>query len=178
MYKEPIRCRKNKNTIAQYSMQGRWVFFPLRMRKIFVRKMITCRKVLNCRKLLVDRQHGRIVSVDLGGGLLSGGWPAFCRAQLARRKGQERATAGSMYWLTVPGPRAGGAQFSARRERFLLNSALSRQRWKIPWLQSPVEYFSRNSRAGFKALALSTWVTLTHLVPLPPLGSCLPPAWG
>lgn len=80
MYKEPIRCRKNKNTIAQYSMQGRWVFFPLRMRKIFVRKMITCRKVLNCRKLLVDRQHGRIVSVDLGGGVALRGLASFLQS--------------------------------------------------------------------------------------------------
>lgn len=154
------------------------------MRRIFVRKMITCRKVFSCRKLLVDRQHGTVVSVDFGGGGCSEGAvahaaplarPALCRAQRARRKGQHRASAGSRYRALFREP--GQAERSLARGG---NASCS----TAPSPDNAGECLG--SRAGLcispgkirglrsRPCALSTGVTLTHLVPLPPFGSCLP----
>lgn len=146
-----------------------------------MRKMITCREVLSCRELLVDRQHGTVLSMDFERWGCSEGavahaaplaWPGLCRAQLARQKGQQPATACSMNRTRFQDP-GQGERSLARGGNASCSGAPSPDNTPEFLPSRDLLYISRAIRGqGSRPCALSNGVT--HSVPLPPLGSYLP----
>lgn len=146
-----------------------------------MRKMITCREVLSCRELLVDRQHGTVLSMDFERWGCSEGavahaaplaWPGLCRAQLARQKGQQPATACSTNRTLFQDP-GQGERSLARGGNASCSRAPSPDNTPEFLPSRDLLYISRAIPGqGSRPCALSNGVT--HWVPLPPLGSYLP----